>query len=57
MEARLDDTVFRAEAYTLRGGSCVHDFVYLSRPEDFETNLPDFRNMMQSLRLGSGSAQ
>ena len=55
LQARLDETVFRAEAYTLRRAACIYDFVYLSRPEDFDDNLPMFRTMMNTLRFGDAN--
>ena len=55
VQARLEGTVFRAEAYTLRRAACIHDFVYLSLPESFDESLPLFRTMMNSLRLGDES--
>lgn len=55
VQARLDGTVFRAEAYTLRRDGCIYDFVYLSLPESFDESLPLFRTMMNSLRLGDES--
>jgi hypothetical protein len=57
IEARLEETWIRAEAYTLKRDPCIYDFVYMSIPDHFEENLPAFRAMMQSLRLGTGEKE
>jgi hypothetical protein len=57
IEARLEETSIRAEAYTLKRDPCIYDFVYMSIPDHFEENLPAFRAMMQSLRFGTGEKE
>jgi hypothetical protein len=52
VRATVDGISFRAEAYTLREKPCIFDFIYLAVPERFEEDLPTFRAMMETLRLG-----
>ena len=57
VEARAPEGDLRAEAYTLKRNPCIYDFVYLSVPDHFEENLPVFRRMIESLRLGPGGGE
>lgn len=57
IEARVERSELLAEAYTLKRNPCIYDFVYMSVPDHFEENLPVFRKMMESVRLGTGGGE
>jgi len=45
---RQNDARVRIESYTLKGGRCVYDLVYVAAPDAFETWRGDFHRFVES---------
>lgn len=45
---RESDERVRVETYTLRGGRCVYDLVFVAEPHAFEAERADFRRFVES---------
>jgi len=44
----------KVEAVVLKGQRCIHDFLYVAPPADFESGRPDFRLVVESFTGDSG---
>ncbi len=49
-EGTSDEETVRGEAYVVKAGACVYDFLYVAPPDVFEQGRPDFARLVQSLQ-------
>lgn len=50
-EGTSDEETVRGEAYVIKAGDCVYDFLYVAPSAFFEQGRPDFGRLVESLRL------
>jgi hypothetical protein len=48
IRGRSDDSDVMVEAVVLKGERCIHDFLYVAPPDDFEKGRQDFRLLVES---------